>query len=187
VTHKELEQKLNEWAETGDYPEIDLDKYVPFYDTFPLFMLSPCTTKEKRRIPIDKIYGDNWAFQSKKDRGSYPYRSKLESLFKGYTGKGNVFYKGKPIPPVPVVKIFDKYYLEEGNHRLYICKLLNRKTILADVMEYDYKYFLENSHLESFRNIPHIVYENNVYMIDEKMKENYLKLKDVLKQKARRR
>lgn len=184
VTPQELENKLKEWEITRNYPEIDLDKYVDFYSVYPLFVLAPYTIKEKRKIPISKIYGNNWAFQDKQNRGSYPYSNKLKSLFDGYTKrKNNLFYKGRTIPPVPVVKIFGKYYLEEGNHRLYLSKLLNRKLILADVMEYDYEYFLKNSYLKFFGNIPCIIYENEVYQIENELTENYLKLKNVLENK----
>lgn len=186
MASKELEEKLIEWRETRDYPEIDLDKYVAFYNVYPLFVFAPYTIKEKIRIPIGKIYGDNWAFQSKRDRGSYPYSNKLDSLFKGYTGRKSYIYKKNSVPPVPVAKILDNYYLEEGNHRLYISKLLNRKTIIADVIEYDYKYLLKNSHLELFWDIPHIVFKNKAYQINDELKENYTKLKNAHKQKPRR-
>lgn len=174
---EELENKLMEWQETGEYPEIDLDKFVDFYSAYPLFTLAPCIIKNSKKIAIDKIYGSNWAFQNKQNRGNYPCSNKLNSLFYEYTKRNKKPMYRRQIPPVPIVKIFDKYFLDEGNHRLYICKLLNRKFILADVAEYNYKYFLDHSCLDFFRNIPYIIYENKMYHIDDDSKINYLKLK----------
>lgn len=180
LTNKELQKKLEEWKVSRDYPEVDTHKYIEFHLVYPMFTYAPYEIKNNRRIPIDKIYGDNWAFQNKENRGSYPYSNKLDSLFRGYTRKNNSWgiYANKKIPPVPVVKIFDDYFLDEGNHRLYLSKLLGRKTIVADVVEYDYEYFLKNSFIKTFGNTTCVIYDTYLYPIDEDYKENYLRLKD---------
>jgi len=85
-------------------------------------------------------------------------------LLRGYTQTENYHYKGKKIPPVPVDRILGGYYLTEGNHRLYVCKLLAKNTILANVTEYDYVHMLKNSTLHILENeYCFVIYNNQNY------------------------
>lgn len=168
----DFKDRIEDWAENGDFPEIDCHKYVDFYKKFPLFQFSKITVLKNIHVPVEAIYGDNWAFQSKGERGHYPSATKLRSLLSGYTNVSNDYWT-KEIPPVPIHKIFDKYYLDEGNHRLYLSKLLGRDTLLSDVYEYDYASLAKTSKLEVFGSDRYIILKNSsIYPVDgEEAKE----------------
>lgn len=176
--YNEIKLFIDKCRDLNDFPAFDTDKYVDFYLEFPLYSIAPYVIKRNCMIAIDKIYGNNWAFEPKEKRGSYPRYSKLDSLLRGYTRTANTYFKNKNIPPVPLVKILGNYYLDEGNHRLYMSKLLGRKTLLADVIDVDYKYFLQNSYLKEFPYGFCIVYENSLYEVSDIEAKNYIKLKE---------
>ena len=181
MKYREFKEKIEGWADNDSFPEVDCHKYVDFYKKFPLFQFAKITVLKNVMVPIDDIYGDNWAFQNKNERGRYPSATKLRSLLSGYTKVNNDYWE-KEIPPVPIHKIFDKYYLDEGNHRLYLSKLLGMNTLLSDVYDYDYKSLVQSSKLDVFGTDHYIILQDcSIYPVGELEATEYQNHKMFLK------
>lgn len=73
--------------------------------------------KEPVLIPTELLVGPSWAFTGVLEDGK-PYAEKLASLY--------LTEDPKAITLVPVFKIGDKYYTDDGNHRIYASYLKGR-------------------------------------------------------------
>lgn len=73
--------------------------------------------KETVLIPTELLVGSSWAFTGVLEDGK-PYADKLASLY--------LAEDPKVITRVPVFKIGDKYYTDDGNHRIYASYLKGR-------------------------------------------------------------
>ena len=175
--YKYFEALIEKYFQTHSFPTFDTDKRIEFHKEYPLFMFAPQTIKYQEMVDISNICGDNWAFDTIEMRGSYPQYSKLVSLLCGFTSTNNYYYQNKQIPPIPLVKIMGSYYMEEGNHRLYLSKMMGRRTIRADVVDVNYEDFLKDSFIKQDYNYWYIVYNNTVYEVDEIEANNYTLLK----------
>lgn len=77
----------------------------------------------------------------------------------------------------------DDYFCDEGNHRLYVARLLGFKTIKAKVFEYDYLTFLEESSICQIGKTYYLLSNknNSIYCeINNKDVEEYNKIKETL-------
>lgn len=170
--------KVLNWSDDNKFPELDTDKYVAFYDKYPLFMFAPRKLLEAQELNLCDIKGDNWAFEKKETRGSYPKTTKLLDLLGGYVNGDYPATEPGGVPPIEVVKINGEYFLQEGNHRLYLSKVLGREKILADVSEYDYSYLLKHSYLQEQPWGYAIVLDNGVHDVNQKQAEEYAMRKE---------
>lgn len=129
--------------------------YSDILRDYPYYTKAPSKDIGIVNINIRNIKGDNWAFQSKKEMLHYPYKTKLRDIGLWYINNQTVHGR-KELPPVPVFKIFDEYYLMEGNHRFYLSNFLNRKTIRAICTEFDYKSFMDRHQLVYIKDAPYL-------------------------------
>lgn len=182
----EMSEKIAIWQETESFPEIDCHKFIDFDTEFPCFQMAKSSEKKGQTIRLSDIWGSNWAFQKKEDRGRYPSATKLKWLLSGYTNYRNESWPS-PIPPVPVYKVLGGYYLDEGNHRLYLSKLLGRATILADVYEFDYEEFLKVAFLLRHGDAHHLVApDRSIYPISPEEAVNFERYKKLIEEVAKR-
>lgn len=135
-----------------------------------LCFLSPNIDMGILDVSLNSIYGDNWVFEPRHKRGSYPREHKLLSLLSRHSSNS---LNELQIPPISLVKIGSKYFCSEGNHRLYISKLLNKKTIKASVIDYDYTFLLNNSNLIIKPYGTYISYNNMLEEISEEQLLSY--------------
>lgn len=136
--------------EDKSFPVFDADKRVDIFEFYPGFI--NCNNRIYiDYIKVSDIVGDNWVFDKKEDRGRYPAINKLTDIVDYHSGM--LKYGNEDIPPVPLYKVRDMYHLSEGNHRLYTLKYLESKglvkdpVIKAEICEYDYDNFLNESEL----------------------------------------
>ena len=158
-------------------PVLDSSRYFDYFYAFPFLNVAPKET-ELQTIPLDRIYGDNWAFMEKEERGHYPKVTKLQDLLSGYTEVNNTQYKKTfgNIPPVPVYNIGDGYFLSEGNHRFYLSNILGRTTIEAEVTKVDYGRFLQESTLHESGAV---IYEGEYHFpYSDRQTQNYQVVKE---------
>ena len=182
----EMLDKISNWQEEGTYPEIDCNKFVDFDKEFPCFQMAKSSVKTEQTIRLSDIWGSNWAFQKKEDRGRYPSTTKLKWLLSGYTNFQNESWRS-PIPPVPVYRVLGGYYLDEGNHRLYLSKLLGRETILADVYEFDYEELLLGSKLLQYGDNFHMVIpDHSIYPVSKEEAKNFERYKKLIEEVGKR-
>lgn len=173
LKHIKMKLQLKKWEKAEDYPVIDMEKRKSAYSEFPCFIWAPNKTYEEH-VDIKNIFGDNWAFDKKENRGNYPRINKLFSILKGFLEIDGP----NKVPPVPIIKIKGMYFLSEGNHRLYMSKLLKKKTLYAEVCEYDYDTFLLHANLIKFGESYRVVYNNSVHMVSEEEAATFEKLKE---------
>lgn len=109
-------------------------------DDFPLWNLSEMRYVGICELPCDQIAGTNWAnMPDELIGGPYPKHAKTRRLLAGYL---NLNEEGRDtaseIPPFPVYRVLDVYLNEEGNHRLYVSRLLGRPTVKVELYESNY-------------------------------------------------
>lgn len=148
---QELCEVFNEIAERinqNGFPNLCPKNHKDPYETYPLFHLAKCRHIGVMEVRCNAIVGGNWANRPEALQEGYPKPRKLQDLLVGYLNLNEKLKDTKSlIPPIPVYKIMDDYFCEEGNHRLYATRLLGFKTIKAEVMEYDYISFLKETRL----------------------------------------
>lgn len=124
------------------------------YRRWPMWTLADREEQLIRRVMLDKIVGDNWA--NDQDREGYPKINKLATILAGMLWRMPA-WGSKSIPPVPLILINGEYYAQEGNHRIYAARLLNRVTIKARVRNIKYNKMLSRSELVNFAGIPYLL------------------------------
>lgn len=172
-------------AENG-FPDLHPDNYKNSYDFYPLFTFAPVTYLGILDIPCDKIVGNNWAnIPLKEVGGGYPKPGKLQTILMGYLNLNTKMENTKDtMKPIPVHKIFDEYFCDEGNHRLYAARLLGLPTIRAEVYEVDYVSLLKRTKLIERMDEDYIgiLKEDSsyysMYPITPLQKDSYLRLKN---------
>lgn len=156
---------------------------------YPLHYFAPQKELGTIKIECDKIVGGNWANMPPGMRGNYPKPRKFWNLLAGYLNLNDTIHNTRDkIPAIPVYKIMDDYFCDEGNHRLYVSRILGFKTIKAEVVEIDYYTFLKNSYVykDTVFSERYIAYPDNrtgriqLYEIDEDEIQQYQKLKEQL-------
>jgi len=167
----ELRKEINNWRKNFSFPDISPEKFNSYYKEFPLWMCAKNIQKPNQMISLEKIYGDNWCFESKQTRGNYPKPSKLLSLLEGYE-------KNASIPPIDLYLIEGNYYFSEGNHRVYLSTLLGKKEILANVWEVFYDEFLHTSSIYREDSLGGVIeFEDELYEVDINDLRQYKKRK----------
>lgn len=160
----ELKHQLANFCSVHNASVFDIDKFYPFDVAFPLFWYSRHTLKCDIRINIDKLKGNKWVFKSKVSRVGYPLNTNKKTTL------------------MPVFKVMGSYFVEEVNRRLYVSKLLNRKSILADILEYDYEYMLNQAvlHNDSDRDLYYVSYNQQTYELNHEEATNFQKLQNLI-------
>lgn len=116
-------------------------------DDYPLWQLADQKNIGIRDIPCNEILGFNWANTPKHlIDGHYPKEHKVRLILAGYL---NLNDDGEDtaskMEPIDAYHVMGTYFIGEGNHRLYVSRLLNRPTIRANVFEVDYEGLLRKS------------------------------------------
>lgn len=195
IEEKEKVQRLKELCEVfngivkkikeNGFSELCPQEYKDPIESYPFYYFA----KQKEinnivDIECSRIVGANWANQPKELRGNYPKPTKLWNLLIAYLNLNEDLKNSKDrIPPIPVYKIMDDYFCDEGNHRLYAARLLGFKTIKAKVFEYDYLTFLEESSICQIGKTYYLLSNknNSIYCeINNKDVEEYNKIKETL-------
>ena len=137
-----LTEKINQ----DGFPDLCPADYKIPEKSYPLYTLAPHRRLGVMEVECQKIIGGNWANLPHSANPNYPKPRKVTDLLTGYLNLNDDFKDTRSqIPPIPVFKIFDDYFCDEGNHRLYVSRLLQFKSIKAEVIEIDYLSFLKNS------------------------------------------
>lgn len=132
------------------FPDLCPTNYKYSEREYPLYCLVPQKNLGIFDIECDKIIGGNWANMPLAEVSGYPKPRKFTDLLMGYLNLNDHLRNTRDnIPPIPIYKIFDEYFCDEGNHRLYVSRILKFKTIKAEVLEFDYLAFLQNSYLHT--------------------------------------
>jgi hypothetical protein len=184
----EVFNSITEQINQNGFPDLCPVNYKYPEREYPLYSLAPQKDIGIIEIECDKIIGGNWANMPFAEiKGDYPKPRKFVDLLKGYLNLNDQLKNTRDsIPPIPVYKIFDDYFCDEGNHRLYVSRLLKFETIKAEVLEFDYLAFLQNSYLHETSMQTYIAYpvkENGYAQLNEininevhqykKLKEKY--------------
>lgn len=173
--------RISEEINKNGFPNLSPSNYKNPTIEYPCFVFAPSINLGIQEVPVYKIIGSNWANLPKTQAPNYPKPRKVREILKGYL---NINEKLKNtadnMKPIPVYKIFDEYFCDEGNHRLYVSRLLKKSTIKAEVVEFDYKNFLLNSNLCHTNFGYYICYKYNdkeeFFDISEIEKDNYIRL-----------
>lgn len=166
-----MRKKIQEWREKRNFPVILQEKYIDYDKQYPLWMIADKVKQPNQRIPLDKIYGSNWCFEDEKNRGNYPKPTKLLSLLDGYEHESD-------IPPIDLYFIDGKYFLREGNHRVYLFYLLERYDIVANVWIIHYDEFLQKSKIRQEDEWGGVIeFKGELYEINEEELHFYKKRK----------
>jgi hypothetical protein len=129
------------------FPDLCPPNYKNSQGTYPFYYYAKTKELGIIDVPCDKIAGDNWANLPKEMRDHYPKPRKFRDLLVGYLNLNEELKHTKEsIPPIKVSKVMDDYFCDEGNHRLYVSRLLGFETIKAEVVEYDYLTLLKESY-----------------------------------------
>jgi len=182
----EVYNKIAEQIVENGFPDLHPINYKNSYDSYPLFTFAPITYLGIFDICCDKILGNNWAnIPLKKSEGNYPKPDKTRSILMGYLNLNTRMENTRDtMKPIPVYKIFDEYYCDEGNHRLYTARLLGLPTVKAEVYEVDYASFLKKTKLLERMDQDYlgILKEDSLYYslypITPLQKRNYIALKN---------
>lgn len=180
----EITTKINKEG----FPDLCPPNWKDPYKEYPLFVFAHYKELGVLEIECDRIVGGNWANFPPELRGPYPHTGKFWSLLAGFLNLSDEDENTRDkIPLIPVFKIFDDYFCEEGNHRLYVSRCLGLKAIKAEVIEYDYyslltKSFIRKSEVQNYLAILNTESEAgkryaSLYPIDEEEMEKYLQLK----------
>ena len=66
------------------------------------------------------------------DRGFMPKKGSLRDKWKRVD---RAFVRGEELPPVSLYKIGDKYFVQDGNHRVWVARYQGVEMIDAEVVE----------------------------------------------------
>jgi hypothetical protein len=67
------------------------------------------------------------------DRGYMPKKASLQGKWKRVD---RAFVRGEELPPVSLYKIGDKYFVDDGNHRVSVARYQGVEMIDAEVVEF---------------------------------------------------
>ena len=156
----EVFNSITEQINQNGFPDLCPSNYKYPEKEYPLYCLAPEKNIGIIEIECDKIIGGNWAnIPFAEINGGYPKPRKFVDLLRGYLNLNDQLKNTRDsIPPIPVYKIFDDYFCDEGNHRLYVSRLLKFETIKAEVLEFDYFTFLQNSYLHTTSLLTYLAY-----------------------------
>lgn len=138
----EIFNDISERINKKGFPDLCPPHYKILEEAYPLFYKAKSEKLGVLELDCDKIIGGNWANLPQAECPGYPKARKVWDLLVGYLNMNERLEKTEEnIPPIPVFKIKEDYFCREGNHRLYVSRLLGRKTIKANVVELDYTPF----------------------------------------------
>lgn len=193
VTKEEIDklrvaaEKYNSLAkkiERDGFPDLSPLNYKT-YEDFPLWQLAEQRELGVRNVPCDEILGVGWANTPRHlMSGNYPKPRKVRELLAAYL---NLNEDGKDtaveIEPIEIYRVMGICLTDDGNHRLYVSRLLGRPTIRAVVWEVDYEDFLKRSlpfKRGTWLQIGHKKEGTDfytLYEVSEKAYQRYLQLK----------
>lgn len=122
------------------FPDLSPADYKISQDEYPWHHLAEYSYQGITDLDCNLIVGDNWCNIPKElVSGSYPKPRKVASILRGYLNLNEESKNTKKtMAPIPVEKILDHYFCGEGNHRLYVARLLGLKTVKVEIWEYNY-------------------------------------------------
>lgn len=85
-----------------------------------------------RRVPLEQIVGSVGRY---KDFDSQ-FKPRQHLATERYTAIKSALREGRPLPPVKLYQIKDKFYVLDGNHRIAAAKELGHDDIRASILEF---------------------------------------------------
>ena len=162
--YDEIHNDLVGYFDKNKVPIITLNPNYYFDHLYPFYQLAKFRNLGICEVDVNLIGGHNCSdvrdtipSNISRLRGSMIYILGLDEEFKSIT----------------ISKISDKYFVEDGKHRLYGHLLLGKTTIKANVTEYDYDEFLSKAYIKNSFGRDLLFYgkELNGDLIDKEMKE----------------
>jgi hypothetical protein len=86
----------------------------------------------RRDVEVSKIVGSVGRYRQF-DRGFMPKKASLEGKWKRVD---RAFVRGEELPPVSLYKIGDKFFVDDGNHRVSVARYQGVEMIDAEVVEF---------------------------------------------------
>ncbi|MFL6031885.1 MAG: hypothetical protein ACJ73Y_03840 [Rubrobacteraceae bacterium] len=85
----------------------------------------------RREVEVSRIVGSVGRYRQF-DRGFMPKKGNLRDKWKRVD---RAFVRGEELPPVSLYKIGDKYFVQDGNHRVSVARYQGVEMIDAEVVE----------------------------------------------------
>ncbi len=84
-------------------------------------------------VPLDVVVGSSGRYRDF-DLSFLPRRRESDDRWVNIAQK---YYDGVQLPPVQLYKVGDAYYVEDGNHRVSVARVIGENSIKATVVELD--------------------------------------------------
>ena len=120
-------RRLRQWLGRGCNDLLSYDEVFQFLKDQPLFELG------QKSVPLGQIVGSSGRSQD----FDLAYNPRRHSNDNRWVNVAQAYYHGTELPPVLLYKVGEAYFVEDGNHRVSVARVIGEKTIKANVIEID--------------------------------------------------
>ncbi len=133
IAHKDYDRALNRARQNRVRRSISgqSSQLIPFNDVWATLQLMETQKLGVQTVEIDTIVGSSGRYRDF-DLTFLPRRRVGDDR---WVNIAQAHYEGIPLPPVLLYKLEDAYYVEDGNHRVSVARLLGHDAVQAQVVE----------------------------------------------------
>jgi hypothetical protein len=135
AAHSEYDKALRRafWVKTRNVVRPACNDLVPFSRVLQHIKTSDHHVLGEDEILLDDIIGSSGRYRDF-DLRFLPRRREPDDR---WVNVAQAYYDGVQLPPVQLYKVGDAYYVEDGNHRVSVARVIGQEAIRATVIELD--------------------------------------------------
>ena len=133
--HHEYDKALRKafWAGVNHKVRNQCHDLLPFSAVWKHIQFAEQTTIGLTEVDIDSIVGSSGRYRDF-DLSFLPRRRELDDR---WVNIAQAHYDGQELPPVRLYKVGEAYYVEDGNHRVSVARVIGMESVKADIIAVD--------------------------------------------------
>ena len=133
--HREYDKALRKafWAGINHKIRKQCHELLPFASVWQHIQFAEQTTIGISEVEIDAIVGSSGRYRDF-DLGFLPRRRAMDDR---WVNIAQAHYDGQELPPVRLYQVGGAYYVEDGNHRVSVARVIGLESVKADVIVID--------------------------------------------------
>ena len=133
--HREYDRALRRafWAKTRNIIRPTCNDLVPFNQVMKQVQAAQTVVLGEDDIPLDVIVGSSGRYRDF-DLSFLPRRRERDDR---WVNIAQAYYDGVELSPIQLYKVGNSYYVEDGNHRVSVARVIGQEAIRARVVELD--------------------------------------------------
>jgi hypothetical protein len=135
AAHREYDRALRRafWSQVTNRIRHHCNELIPFSQVFRLIQTTEYCTTRVDDIALDSIIGSSGRYHEY-DLRFLPRRREVDDR---WVNIAQAHYDGVQLPPIRLFKVGEAYYVDDGNHRVSVARVLGHESIKAAVIELD--------------------------------------------------